>query len=129
MIFGKHFQNIYLISLFSSPNLKSITSRGGVKDTRLEAKDTKKSKAKDIPIEGRPSQGQGQECSRPRTQRGSDFQEKKKVFAPKLPKFFVKFKRSPGKKCRQIFFRKLSGVLQDATKIAMTLAHFQQVKK
>ena len=47
--------------------------RGGVEDTRLEAKtkakDTKKSeaKAKDNPFEDRPSRGQGQECSRPRT--------------------------------------------------------------
>ena len=58
-------------------------NRGGVEDTRLEAKakdtkkseakakDTKKSEAKaeDSPSEGRPSRGQGQECSwlRPRT--------------------------------------------------------------
>ena len=45
-------------------------TRGGVEDTRLEAKakDTKKSeaKAKDSPSEDRPSRGQGQECSRPR---------------------------------------------------------------
>ena len=40
-------------------------SRGGVKDSRLEAKakDTKKSETKDSPSEDRPSQGQG-----PRTQ-------------------------------------------------------------
>ena len=62
--------------------------RGGVEDTKLEAKakGTKKSeaKAKNNPSEERPSQGQGQECSRPRTkaQRRSDHQEKK-VFAPK----------------------------------------------
>ena len=43
--------------------------RGGVEDTRLEAKDTKKSeaKAKNSLSEDRPSRGQGQECSRPRT--------------------------------------------------------------
>ena len=35
-----------------------VIIRGGVKDTRLEAKDS--------PIEDRPSRGQGQECSRPR---------------------------------------------------------------
>ena len=42
--------------------------RGGVKDTRLEAKDTKKSeaKAKDSASEDRPSRSHGQECSRPR---------------------------------------------------------------
>ena len=48
-----------------------ITNRGGVEDTRLEAKskDTKKSeaKAKDSLSEDRHSRGQGQECSRPRT--------------------------------------------------------------
>ena len=49
-------------------------SRGGVEDTRLEAKYTKKnprpntqkkSEAKNSPSEGRPCRGQGQECSRP----------------------------------------------------------------
>ena len=47
----------------------AVLSRGGVEDTMLEAKDTKKSevKAKDSPTEDRPSRGQGQECSRPRT--------------------------------------------------------------
>ena len=46
---------------------------GGVEDTRLEAKakNTKKkkseAKAKDSLFEDRPSRGQGQECSRPRT--------------------------------------------------------------
>ena len=45
-----------------------MNSKGGVEDTRLEAKakDTKKSEAKDSPTEDRPSRGQGQECSRPR---------------------------------------------------------------
>ena len=51
--------------------LCDIFSRGGVEDTKLEAKakDTKKSeaKAKDSTSEDRPSRGQGQECSRPRT--------------------------------------------------------------
>ena len=42
--------------------------RDGVEDTRLEAKDTKKSEAKDSPTEDRPSRGEGQKCSRPRTQ-------------------------------------------------------------
>ena len=51
--------------------LAILPTRGGVEDTRLEAKakDTKKSeaKAKDSLSEDRPSRGQGQECSRPRT--------------------------------------------------------------
>ena len=49
---------------------RQLISRGGVEDTRLEAKakDTTKSevKAKDSPFEDRPSRGQEQECSRPR---------------------------------------------------------------
>ena len=40
-----------------------MSGRGGVEDTRLEAKDTKKSEAKDSPSEDRHSRGQGQECS------------------------------------------------------------------
>ena len=45
-----------------------LINRVGVEDTRLEAKDTKKSeaKAKDSLSEDRHSRGQGQECSRPR---------------------------------------------------------------
>ena len=61
--------------------------RGGVEDTRLEAKakDTKKSeaKAKDSLSEDRHSRGQGQECSRPRTKdtkRKCSPKKKKKVF-------------------------------------------------
>ena len=62
-----------------------MVNRGGVEDTRLEAKDTKKSeaKAKDSLSEDRPSRGQGQEFSRPRPRTkdtaASVFQ-KKKVF-------------------------------------------------
>ena len=41
--------------------------RGGVEDTRLEAKDTKESKAKNSLSEDRPCRGQEQERSRPRT--------------------------------------------------------------
>ena len=52
----------------------------------------------------------------------------KKVFASKFGKFSENFKRSSEKKCLQKFFRKPSCVLQDETKLIMTLAHFQQVK-
>ena len=71
-----------------------VHSRGGVEDTRLEAKakDTKKSMAKDSLSEDRPFRGQGQECSRPRTKHTAasvlQKQKQKKVF-----KFF--FRRSP----------------------------------
>ena len=79
----------------------NIFNRGGVEDTRLEAKakakDTKKSEAKDkdSPSEDRPSRGQGQECSRPRTQA--------QVFSKKWSsKQF--FRQSPEKKGLQKFF-------------------------
>ena len=54
----------------------NILIRGGVEDTRLEAK------AKDSLSEDRHSRGQGQECSRPRTKdtRASALKKKKKVF-------------------------------------------------
>ena len=61
----------------------TVVSRGGVEDTRLEAKDTKKSEAKDSLYEDRTSRGQGQECSRPmpRTEdTGASVLLKKKVF-------------------------------------------------
>ena len=54
----------------SSAAVERLFSRGEVEDTRLEAKDTKKSEAKaktkDSLSEDRHSRGQGQECSRPR---------------------------------------------------------------
>ena len=66
-----------LVTVIRSKKLKLnlctyyINTREGIEDTRLEAKakDTKKSeaKAKNSPSEDRPSRGQGQECSRPRT--------------------------------------------------------------
>ena len=75
----------------------STTTKGGVEDTRLEAKakDTKKSeaKAKDSPSDDRHSRGQGQG---PRT-RAQVFSSPKKVF-----KTF--FKRSPVKTPPKIFF-------------------------
>ena len=54
-----------------------VTTRGGVEDTKLEAK------AKDSPSEDRPSRGRGLECSRlkPRTKDtgASVFQKKKSL--------------------------------------------------
>ena len=85
--------------------VRSKRTRGGVEDTRFEAKakDTKKSeaKAKDSPSEDRPSRCQEQECSRPRTQdsRASVLQKNKvfKIFFQAvskkkgLQKFFLAF--------------------------------------
>ena len=68
----------------------NITSEGGVEDTRLEAKDTKKSEAKDCPSEDRSSQDQGQECARPRlNDTDTSVLQKKKRFSKKI------FRRSP----------------------------------
>ena len=61
----------------------AIKDRGGVENTRLEAKDTKKSEAKDSLSEDRHSRGQGQECSRPRPRTkdtSASALQKKKVF-------------------------------------------------
>ena len=78
------------------PILMLTFIRGGVEDTKLEAKakDTKKNprprpttqkkseaKAKDSLFEDRPSRGQGQEYSRPRTKdTGASVLQKKKGF-------------------------------------------------
>ena len=85
-------------------------SRGGVEDTRLEAKDTKKSeaKAKDSLSEDRHSRGQGQECSRsrPRTKDTSaSALQKKKRSSQKF------FKRSPQKNVFQNIFQALHKIL------------------
>ena len=71
-----------------------LCSRGGVKDTRLEAKYTKKSEAKskdrpseDRPLEAKGRNGQGLQL---KTQRTSVLKNKK-VFVQKNPKFFAKF--------------------------------------
>ena len=59
-----------------------VIARGGVENTRLEAKikDTKKSeaKAKDSLSKDRHSRGQGQECSRPRPRTQAQVLSKKK---------------------------------------------------
>ena len=68
--------------------------RGGVEDTRLEAKDS--------PFEDRPFRGQGQKCPKPRTKNtGASVLQKEKVFK-KL------FRRSPTKKGLQNFFQAFS---------------------
>ena len=101
--------------------------RGGVEDTRLEAKakDTKKfeAKAKDSLSEDRHSRGQGQECSRPRPRTkntsASALQKKKKKglhknFSGDLKKkkVFTKiFQAISTKKVFQKIFRALHKIL------------------
>ena len=64
----------------------TFSIRDGVEDTRLEAKDTKKPKAKDSPSEDRPSRGQGQECSRTQAQVFSEKIGLQKTFSDVLHK-------------------------------------------
>ena len=59
--------NFKNISSDDDVNNTTVITRGGVEDTRFEAKDTKKSEATDSLSQDRPSRGQGQKCSRPRT--------------------------------------------------------------
>ena len=85
---------------------RTLFIRGGVEDTRLEAKakvkDTKKkseakTKAKDSLSEDRHSRGQGQECSRPRPRTkdtSASALQKKKVFT-KIFKAISTTKRFP----------------------------------
>ena len=82
-----------------------VETRGGVEDARLEAKakDTKKSKDKNSPSEDRPSRGQGQECSWPRTKNTSANAHQKRNTSSKF------FFRDLKKKGFKNFF---SGVLQ-----------------
>ena len=76
--------------------------RGGIEDTRLEpkAKDKKKSEAKDSLSEDRHSQGQGQECSKPRTKdtSASTLQNKKKGLHKKFSGDLQKKKKRPSQK-------------------------------
>ena len=82
----------------SSAAVERLLSRGGVEDTRLEAKDTKKSEAKaktkDSLSEDRQSRDQGQECSRPRTEDTNASVLKKKGFQKFFSGDLKKKKRS-----------------------------------
>ena len=100
-----------------------VVTRGGVEDTRLEAKDTKKSEAKDSFSEDRHSRGQGQKCSRPRPRTkdtsasalqkkkgllknfSGDLKNKKKRSSQKF------FKQSPQKNVFQKIFQALHKIL------------------
>ena len=87
-----------------------VFTRGGVEDTMLEAKDTKKceAKVKDCLSEDRHSRGQGQECSRPRPRTkdtSASALRKKKRSSEKF------FRRSPQKNVFQNIFQALHKIL------------------
>ena len=82
--------------------LAKVEDRGGVEDTRLEAK------AKDSLSEDRHSRGQGQECLRPRPRTkdtSASALQKKKRSSQKF------FKRSPQKNVFQKIFQALHKIL------------------
>ena len=103
--------------------IQQVTGRGGVEDTRLEAK------AKDSLSEDGHSRGQGQECSRPRP-RTKDTKHKcspKKKRKRSSQKFF---RRSPKKKKRssQKFFKRspLKNVFQKIFQALHKILTFQK---
>ena len=103
-------------------------NRGGVEDTRLEAKDTKKSEAKDSLSEDRHSRGQGQECSRPRTKdtkRKRSPKKKKKVFT----KIFQAISKNEKKRSSQKFFKRspLKNVFQKIFQALHKILTFQKI--
>ena len=76
--------------------MEGVDSKGEVEDTTLKAKDTqkKRNEAKDSVSEDRPSQGQGQDCSRPRTKDATCKcypRKEKKGLRAKSCYFFTKF--------------------------------------
>ena len=109
---------------YSSVQFNIVIIRGVVEDTRLEAKDTKKSEAKpkDSLSEDRHFRGQGQECSRPRTQ-AQVLSKKKglhKNFSGDLKKKRSSqkfFKRSQRKNVFQKIFQTLHKILPIQKKV------------
>ena len=115
--------------------------RGGVEDTRLEAKakakDTKKSeakaKAKDSLSEDRHSRGQGQECSRPRprtkdTKRKCSPKKKKKGLHKNFSGDLQK-KKKKKKRSSQTFFKRspLQNVFQKIFQPLHKILTFQKI--
>ena len=101
------FFNVYpLWQVQFDPSKNGVMGRGGVEDTRLEAKakDTKKIRGQG---QGQPFRGQGQGQG-PRTQRASALQKKKRS----SQKFF---RRSPKKKKKKGLHKNFSSDLHKQT--------------
>ena len=93
----EHFK--YLLVAFTSDGRQDEeldTRRGGVEDTRLEAKAKNTKKSKDSPTEDRTSRGQGQVCSRPRTKDTSASALQKKGFQKNFSSDLKKKKEKKG---------------------------------
>ena len=126
-------QNNHFFPIFFKISAKELVpTRGGVEDTRLEAKakDTKKSeaKAKDSLSEDRHSRGQGQECSRPRPRT----KDTKRKCSPKKKKRSSQkfFRRSPKKKrSSQKFFKRspLKNIFQKIFQALHKILTFQKI--
>ena len=86
----------------------NIINKGGVEDTRLEVKATKKTQGQGQgqPFRDRHSRGHGQECSRPKPRTKRKCSPKKKKKKKGLHKSF--FWQSPKKRSSQTFFQAIS---------------------
>ena len=128
-------QEFFLLVIYTSFRLifqfLVLSIRGGVEDTRLEAKDTKKkSEVKDSLSEDRHSRGQGQESSRPRPRTkgtsASALQTKKKG----LHKNFLGDLQKKKKK-KQVFtkiFQAISTKKRFPKKFSSAPRHFNNLK-
>ena len=114
--------------------LKRTRDRGVVEGTRLEAKDTKKSEAKDSPFEDRPFLGQGhrRKCSPKKNSNITVFKNFFYAFKKKgLLKFFQvisknKIKKSPKK---QIFLQKTIYKILRIPKILLSSSRGRQYSR
>ena len=88
-----------------------VTTGGGVEDTRFEAQDTKKSEAKDTPSKDRPSCGQEQDCSRPRT-KDTALKCSPKIKKRSSPKTFANFPQIAGDLKKKVFAYKFANFPQ-----------------
>ena len=117
----KHFEVHLLLPSFCSSEVESRT-QGSRPRPRTQKKS--EAKAKDSFSEDRPSRGQGQECSRPRTKDTSASVSKKKVFTKIFQAISKKkkssrkiFRRSPEKNAFQKFFQALHKILSIQKKV------------
>ena len=123
----------FLVSIFIRMSLSTLTSRGGVEDTRLEAKakDTKKVRG-----QGQGQPFRGQTLSRPRTGmlEAKDQGHKAQVLSKKKKKVFTKIfqaisKKKKRKRPSQKFFKRspLKNVFQKMFQALHKILTFQKI--